>query len=131
VSGYLRVSHLGAALLFQPLHPTITVLFLLFRKGKNCAVSLGLEGAGKGIMKNSRCSRGLIVEIRLAQFFGSLSDAEVFLDKDSIDLDSKSESGWTPLPRAAGNKHEAVVKLLLDKNRRPGIFGDIPARSGS
>ena len=28
-------------------------------------------------------------------------------------------SGWTPLWRAAGNGHEAIVKLLLEKGADP------------
>jgi len=40
----------------------------------------------------------------------------LLLAKDSVDLDSKSYVGWTPLLWAVVNGHEAVVKLLLERD---------------
>jgi ankyrin repeat protein len=39
----------------------------------------------------------------------------ITLLKNGHDLDSKSSNNRTPLPWAADNGHEAVVKLLLEK----------------
>lgn len=35
------------------------------------------------------------------------------LATETVDADLKDDAGWTPLSSAAGEKHEAVVKLLL------------------
>jgi ankyrin repeat protein len=52
--------------------------------------------------------------VHLAAYFG-LKEAMTTLLKKGHDLDSKNSYGRTPLSHAAGNGHEAVVKLLLKK----------------
>ena len=39
---------------------------------------------------------------------------KLLLETGKVDADSKDSSGQTPLQRAAGEGHEAVVKLLLE-----------------
>jgi ankyrin repeat protein len=50
--------------------------------------------------------------VHLAAYFG-LREAMISLLKNGHHPDSKDSDGWTPLSWAAGNGHEAVVKLLL------------------
>jgi hypothetical protein len=53
--------------------------------------------------------------VHLAAYFG-LKEAMIALLKNEHDLDSKDTYSRTPLSYAAGNGHEAVVKLLLEKD---------------
>ena len=39
----------------------------------------------------------------------------MLLDKEGVDPNVKDTGGQTPLSWAAGNGHEAVVKVLLDR----------------
>ena len=54
--------------------------------------------------------------VHLAAYFG-LKEVLTALLENGHDLDSKDSYGQTPLSWAAGNGHDAVVKLLLDKYR--------------
>lgn len=51
----------------------------------------------------------------LAAYFGLLKSMSVLLERRH-DVDSRDRFGRTPLSYAAGNGHEAIVKLLLDRN---------------
>ena len=42
---------------------------------------------------------------------------KLLVEKEA-DMESKDNNGQTPLSRAAGSGHEALVKLLLEKGRR-------------
>jgi ankyrin repeat protein len=57
--------------------------------------------------------------IYLAIYFGLAEEITTLL-KNSYDLDSKDSDGRTLLLWAAGNGHEAVVKLLLEKGAQGG-----------
>jgi ankyrin repeat protein len=46
---------------------------------------------------------------------------ELLLAKDGIDQNFKDDEGDTPLSKAAGYGHEAVVKLLLTKGISSGF----------
>jgi hypothetical protein len=52
--------------------------------------------------------------VHLAAYFG-LAEVTTALLKNGHDPDSKDSNSRTPLSWAAGNGHEAVVKLLLEK----------------
>jgi hypothetical protein len=54
--------------------------------------------------------------LHLAAYFG-LKSTTADLLKSGMAADSKDSYGRTPLSWAAGNGHEAVVKLLLAKDR--------------
>jgi ankyrin repeat protein len=67
--------------------------------------------------------------VHLAAYFG-LKEAMIALLKNEHDLDSKDTYSQTPLSYAAGNGHEAVVKLLLEKDvdldSKDSSFGRTP-----
>lgn len=63
---------------------------------------------------NENNSRRVLTGVHLAAFFGLEKVILTLLEKDSIDLNSKDNYGRTALSWAAGNGHEAVVKLLLE-----------------
>ena len=69
--------------------------------GLHLAAYFGIEGAIEALLQKK-------VEIDATNTDGHL--------KKHTDLESKDEYGQTPLSQAAGNGHEAVVKLLLDKD---------------
>jgi hypothetical protein len=70
---------------------------------------------------NQRVPRQMTGE-HLAAYFG-LKEAMTALLKNRHDLDSKDSDGQTPLSWAAGNGHEAIVKLLLEKGANPNSKG--------
>ncbi|KAH7116583.1 hypothetical protein B0J13DRAFT_459072, partial [Dactylonectria estremocensis] len=51
------------------------------------------------------------------QFLGPLRVILQRVKQSNVDIDSKDEWGRTPLSWAAGNGHEAIVRLLLDSDR--------------
>lgn len=66
----------------------------------------------------------------LAAYFGLDKHIKRFL-KNQIALDAKDNDGRTPLSYAAGNGHEAVVKMLLDSEKpavveSKDLFGQTP-----
>jgi ankyrin repeat protein len=48
----------------------------------------------------------------MAAMNGHEAVVKLLLATGNVDLDSKSNSGWTPLSWAAARGHEAMVKLL-------------------
>ena len=53
--------------------------------------------------------------VHLAAYFGLWKSMSALLERPH-DVNAEDKDGRTPLSWAAGNGHEAVVKLLLDKN---------------
>ncbi|KAH7112638.1 hypothetical protein EDB81DRAFT_623947, partial [Dactylonectria macrodidyma] len=43
--------------------------------------------------------------------------AKLLLVSGRVDVDSRSNDGWTPLSWAAENSHDAVIKLLLGSGK--------------
>jgi ankyrin repeat protein len=56
-----------------------------------------------------------MIDIHLAAYFVLEESISALLDKN-VNVESVDDSGQTSLSWAAGNGHEGVAKLLLDKN---------------
>ncbi|KAK3935253.1 hypothetical protein QBC46DRAFT_462179 [Diplogelasinospora grovesii] len=65
----------------------------------------------------SRASPRRMTGLHLAAYFGVEKAVNALLLTGKVDVNSKSNSGQTPLLYAAERGHEAVVKLLLDTGK--------------
>jgi ankyrin repeat protein len=67
--------------------------------------------------------------LHLASFFG-IGEAIKTMLQQGVEINAADQEGRTPLSRAAGNGHELVVKLLLDRGPRletkDDVFGQTP-----
>ncbi|XP_039765470.1 histone-lysine N-methyltransferase EHMT2 isoform X2 [Pararge aegeria] len=57
--------------------------------------------------------------LHLAAHHGSAAVCSLLLQCGGAQVDARDQGGWTPLVRAAENKHQEVVKLLLDHGADP------------
>jgi ankyrin repeat protein len=69
-----------------------------------------------------------VIGVHLAAYFG-LNDAIIALLKDGNKLDSKDDRGRTPLSWVAAQGHEAVVKLLVERDDVPADSKDRDGRT--
>jgi ankyrin repeat protein len=80
-------------------------------KGHEPVVKLLLEkGADVGVQRHKLWPDAAVAGCRQRERGGGEA-----ADREGADRESKSHYGWTPLSRATGNEHEAVVRLLVEK----------------